>query len=130
MVDSTGAKVGTVSDVYVDDETDQPDWLAVKTGMFGTKVSFVPIEGASFDGDRVVLAFDKEVIKDAPRIDADGELSVEDEQELYAYYERGYTPHTGRNPLPAPTMDTAAPLSDAARRDRDASWCVPRRNCR
>lgn len=120
VIDSAGAKVGTVSDVYVDDETSQPDWLAVKTGMFGTKVSFVPIQGARLDGETVAVAFEKEKIKDAPRIETDGALSVDDERELYAYYGRGYEAHSGRGPLPVPTMDTAAPVRDA-RRETDAS---------
>ena len=50
-VDSAGDKVGTITDVYVDESTGQPDWLTVSTGMFGSKVSFVPIEGARLSGD-------------------------------------------------------------------------------
>src|ERR1700710_1935037 len=95
VMDSTGSKVGTVTDVYVDNETNQPDWLAGSTGLFGTKVSFVPVDGARADGDNVMVAYDKGKIKDAPRTDADGSLSIEEEQALYAYYGGGYTPHPG-----------------------------------
>src|SRR3954447_4969785 len=102
VMDPAGDKVGTVTDVYVDNETGQPDWLAVSTGLFGTKVSFVPIDGARRDGEDVVVAHDKDMIKGAPRTDADGALSIEEEQALYAYYGRGYTPHTGGDAAAAP----------------------------
>ena len=107
VMDSTGGKVGTVTDVYVDNETNQPDWLAVSTGLFGTKVSFVPVDGARADGDNVMVAYDKDKIKDAPRTEADGSLSIEEEQALYAYYGRGYTPHTGGDTLAPPTAAPA-----------------------
>ena len=45
-VDPDGDKIGTIFDVYLDNDTDQPEWLAVNTGLFGSKVSFVPIAGA------------------------------------------------------------------------------------
>ena len=112
VVDHSGAKVGTVTDVYVDDQTGQPDWLAVSTGLFGTKVSFVPIDGARDDDDAVVIAFDKDTIKDAPRIDADGALSIEEEQTLYSHYGRSYTPDSAR-----PDMVTPRITSDTSRRD-------------
>jgi uncharacterized protein (TIGR02271 family) len=114
-VDSAGDKVGTITDVYVDNETGQPDWLAISTGMFGSKVSFVPVEGARVSGDDVVVGFDKSKIKDAPNTEADGQLSVEEEQTLYAYYGRGYQP--------VPETSTAAPAttpttsSDTSARD-------------
>jgi len=105
VIDPSGSKVGTVTDVYVDDQTKQPDWLAVSTGLFGTKVSFVPIEGARVERDDVVVAYDKEMIKDAPRVEADGALSVDEEQTLYAHYGRSYAPYTGGE---APSSDDDA----------------------
>jgi uncharacterized protein (TIGR02271 family) len=62
----------------------------VSTGLFGTKVSFVPIDGARLAGDDVVVNYAKDVVKDAPRVDADGQLSIEEEQTLYSYYGRSY----------------------------------------
>ena len=94
-IDPSGSKVGTVTDVYVDDQTKQPDWLAISTGLFGTKISFVPLDGARVDGDDVIVAYDKETIKDAPRTEADGALSVEEEQSLYAHYGRSYAGPSG-----------------------------------
>src|SRR3712207_7030447 len=41
---------------------------------------------ATFTGDRIQVPFGKEQVKSAPQIDADGELSPEEEEELYRYY--------------------------------------------
>ncbi|MBA3286611.1 MAG: PRC-barrel domain-containing protein, partial [Acidimicrobiia bacterium] len=91
VVDNGGSKIGTVADVYVDDQTGQPAWLAVTTGLFGTKVSFVPLQDAELYGDDVVVAYDKSLVKDAPRAEADGHLSPEDEAALYAHYSQSLT---------------------------------------
>jgi uncharacterized protein (TIGR02271 family) len=88
-IDPDGTKIGKISDVYVDDETGRPEWLAVKTGLFGTHVSFVPLEGATADGDDIRLAFSKDVVKDAPHADPDGHLEPAEEQALYRHYRGG-----------------------------------------
>ena len=84
-VDADGDKVGTISDVYVDNQTSQPAWLAVTTGMFGTKVSFVPIADAYLDGDDIVVAYSTDHIKAAPNVEADGQLSEAEVDDLYAH---------------------------------------------
>src|SRR5829696_4310613 len=85
-VDRTDSKVGTVADVYADDQTGQPEWLAVNTGLFGTKLSFVPLTGAEVYGDTVFLSYDKDLVKDAPKVDADGHLDPDQEEALYSHY--------------------------------------------
>ncbi len=103
-VDADGEKVGKVFDVYVEDDTGQPEWLAVSTGMFGSKVSFVPIAGAEVVDDDVQIAFTKAQVKEAPRAEADGQLSAEEEDALYAHY--------GRQPAaPAPSSGSPKPTS-------------------
>jgi uncharacterized protein (TIGR02271 family) len=79
-------KIGEIADVYLDRQTEQPEWLAVKTGLFGTKVSFVPIQNASGSGGQVTVPYDKDQVKNAPNADADGELSPEEERRLYDHY--------------------------------------------
>jgi uncharacterized protein (TIGR02271 family) len=90
VVGPDGDKVGTVEDIYLDRETDQPEWAAVKTGLFGSKVNFVPIDDAQLSGDELRVGYDKSMVKDAPNVEADGELSPGEEQELYRYYGRSY----------------------------------------
>lgn len=80
---SDGAKIGTAVQVYADDETGQPEWVTVRTGLFGTKESFVPLADASVSGDRITVQYDKAFVKDAPSIDEEGHLSEDQEQELY-----------------------------------------------
>ena len=82
VIDPDGDKIGTVFDVYIDNATDQPEWLAITTGLFGTKVSFVPIAGAAFAGDDLQLGYAKGLVKDAPNADADGQLSPDEEAAL------------------------------------------------
>jgi uncharacterized protein (TIGR02271 family) len=84
--DTSGDKIGKVGAIYYDDATDQPSWVTVNTGLFGTKETFVPVQGADLSGDRVTLPFDKARIKDAPNIAEDGHLSPEEEEQLYRYY--------------------------------------------
>ena len=57
-VDSDGNKIGSIDEIYMDAETGRPEWLAVKTGMFGSKVSFVPIAQASESNGDVRLPYD------------------------------------------------------------------------
>ena len=87
---SDGDKVGTVGQIYLDDETGQPEWACVNTGLFGTSESFVPLSDASFEGDRLVVRHSKEKVKGAPKISDTGHLDPDEERELYEYYGRSY----------------------------------------
>ena len=62
----------------------------MNTGLFGMNESFVPLQGAQFGGDRVTLAYDKATIKDAPNVDGERHLDVEEEQQLYRHYGLDY----------------------------------------
>jgi hypothetical protein len=99
VYDDHGNKLGSIKDVYYDDVTGRPEWIAVGTGLFGANVSIVPLagaiiqrevkEGEEYDPDadeRLVLAYDKAMIKDAPNFDPEGHLTATDEQELYRHY--------------------------------------------
>ncbi len=86
LLDSDGDKIGEIVDVYLDRRTNEPEWLAVKTGLFGTNVSFVPIAQAAATGDGVTVPFGKARVRDAPNAEADGELSADEERRLYDHY--------------------------------------------
>jgi sporulation protein YlmC with PRC-barrel domain len=89
MVDADGDKIGTIENVYLDRQTGEPEWAAVKTGLFGLKHSLVPIRDAEPSGDgQVRVPFQKEQVKDAPRVDPDDDLSEEEERKLYEHYGR------------------------------------------
>ena len=84
--DPAGEKIGKVSQVYLDDQTGTPEWVTVRTGLFGGKESFVPLADADLRGDDLVITTDKATVSGAPRVDEDGHLSEEQETELYRYY--------------------------------------------
>jgi uncharacterized protein (TIGR02271 family) len=97
-VDRDGDKIGTIEDIYLDRQTGEPEWATIKTGLFGSNVSFVPIQEATAEGDAVRLPYEKGQVKDAPNFDADGELSTEEEQRLYQHYGRSdYGEWTGED---------------------------------
>jgi uncharacterized protein (TIGR02271 family) len=89
---SDGDKIGEVGQVYLDDETGRPEWATVRTGLFGTKESFVPLAQSSQTDDGLTVPYDKSTVKDAPRVDADqGHLSQSEEAELYRHYGLEYS---------------------------------------
>jgi len=125
---SDNEKVGKVGQVFLDDQSGEPEFLTVNTGFFGTSESFVPAHNATLDGDRVVLGFTKDVIKDAPKVELDGgHLDETEEQRLYAYYNMGGRSSSGTdfdndremassgNMATAPAgHDTSGPTTDDA----------------
>jgi uncharacterized protein (TIGR02271 family) len=92
-VDPQNDKIGKVSQVYIDQDTEQPRWVSVRTGLFGTSESLIPLDNANWDGDGLHVGYDKARVKDAPRVDADRELSTEEQEQLYSYY--GLSGRTG-----------------------------------
>ena len=83
LIDGEGEKIGKIDELYYDEQGGQPEWALVSTGLFGTKKSFVPIRSASPAGEDLKVPVSKEQVKDAPRIDADQELSESEERELF-----------------------------------------------
>lgn len=84
---SDGNKIGEIGQIYLDDTTGRPEWVTVKTGMFGNKESFVPVAESQFSDDGLRVPYNKDVVKDAPRVDTDqGHLSPDEESELYRHY--------------------------------------------
>lgn len=89
VYDAEGEKIGSVSRVYLRDETGKPSWITVKSGFFGLRESLVPMGGVDIGGDELRVPFSKDVIKGAPQVDADDHLSPAEEEELHSYY-RGH----------------------------------------
>jgi uncharacterized protein (TIGR02271 family) len=89
---SDGAKIGTIGQVFLDDQTGDPVFATVNTGLFGMSETFVPLDDAAVtDGGRIDVGFDRDRVKGAPQVSPDaGHLSPEDEQTLYDYYGLSY----------------------------------------
>ncbi|MFJ7103426.1 DUF2382 domain-containing protein [Streptomyces albogriseolus] len=88
VYDGDGNKIGDAKHVFLDDASGRPEWVTVKTGMFGSSESFVPIRDASMVQDHLEVPYDKDKVKGAPSVDIDagGHLSVDEEHRLYEYY--------------------------------------------
>ncbi len=116
VVDNDGDKIGKMDEIYLDAETGQPEWGLINTGLFGSKSTFIPLAGAAPQGEDVKVAHDKATVKDAPGIDPDGELSHEEEAELYRHYGMAYSGTSGAGNVETPTTghDTSGPSTDDA----------------
>lgn len=90
VYDTQGDKIGSVGQVYLDDATNEPTFVTVKTGLFGMKETFIPLNQATQAQDGITVPFEKDFIKDAPNVDADGSLTPEEEQRIYEYYSLDY----------------------------------------
>ena len=115
VLSGDGEKIGSIGQVFVDNEAGQPSWVTVRTGLFGMSESFVPLEGARLEGNDIVVPYNKNQVKDAPRIDADRPLEPAEEDRLYQHYRMD----SGRTYTDADTADAAsATRQDASGTDR------------
>ncbi|MHA7240560.1 DUF2382 domain-containing protein [Arthrobacter sp. TMS1-12-1] len=115
VVGSDGEKIGSIGQVYLDDQTGEPSWVTAKTGLFGTSESFIPLQGADLEGHDVRVPYSKHQVKDAPRIESDGNLSPEEEDRLYRHYEIG----GGTSGYTDTTRTTTGTAGTAGLTDRD-----------
>jgi stress response protein YsnF len=124
--DADGDKLGTVEHFFVDDRTGEPSWVALMTGLFGTRTSIVPVQSAGFADGRLVLPVTRDAVRAAPDVGRGGHLSPDDEAQLRRHYglEAGGTGEPAGTPddtarIPAGAApDSAAP--DRAAPDRAA----------
>jgi stress response protein YsnF len=113
---SDGDKLGTVEAFFVDDRTGEPSWVAVSTGLFGTRHSIVPAVDATFDDGTLHVPVTSEAVKSAPSM-AREHLDPADEEALRRHYGLGGTqpiaavpvPGTPRHAAPVETTDVDAP---------------------
>ena len=127
LYDRDGDKIGKIEEIYLDAETNEPEWALVNTGLFGSKSTFVPLKEASQDGGTLRVPYEKSQVKDAPNMDADGQLSQQDEAALYQHYGLDYSESRSDSGLPeggsgagvdtdreAVGHDTSGPTTDNA----------------
>ncbi|UQN15645.1 PRC-barrel domain-containing protein [Gulosibacter sp. ACHW.36C] len=119
VFDKNGAKIGRVGQVYLDDQTQEPNWVTVKTGMFGTKEFFIPLDEAEQTEKRITVPYEKAKVHGAPFTEIDQNLSPEEEDELYNYYEvPGRTTTEG-------TLNVADPNDDAPKQKAEPETIAP-----
>jgi len=93
LLDCNGEKIGKLQDVYVDVETDAPQFATVKEGFIGRHLTFVPLGGVQIGPDDLQVAVTRDQVRAAPNLEMHGdELSQGDESKLYHHFELNYTP--------------------------------------
>ena len=93
LIDVDGERIGKLQDVYVDVETDVPQFATVKEGVIGRHLTFVPLGDIRVGPDELRVTVTKEQVRSAPDIEMHGEeLSQSDESTLYHHFELNYTP--------------------------------------
>jgi hypothetical protein len=86
VIDMDGEPVGHAEDLYADDRSGEPAFLLVRGGRFGNKLHFVPLDGASLEGEKIRLGHTVEQVNSAPHISADEHLTRDEERRLFAHY--------------------------------------------
>jgi uncharacterized protein (TIGR02271 family) len=122
-VDVNGEKIGNVGQVYFDEVDGGPEWVTVKTGLFGMRESFAPLHRSAVRGDQLVLAVSKQLVNDAPNVEDDGHVDEAESTALYRHYADYLRPgrqdsYAGADPAEAGYADMARP---GAQQGRDAS---------
>ncbi|MET4061729.1 uncharacterized protein (TIGR02271 family) [Arthrobacter sp. UYP6] len=112
-----GDKIGAVGTFYLDDQTNEPAWVTVNTGLFGTNESFIPLSEATVEGVDVLVPYSKDEVKNSPQVESDGSITPEEEVTLYRYY--GFTYDDGS--ADATTMDAGTMTETGTRMETDAS---------
>lgn len=117
MVDRDHNSIGKVVDIYLDNQTGQPEWAVVRTGLLGMRSSFVPLAEATEVDDQVQVPHPRTQVKEAPSIEPDGQLSAAEEAQLYRHYGLDYDTATldgapANHPDPESAGPPQAPASE------------------
>jgi hypothetical protein len=108
VVTTSGDKIGSIGQIYLDDQTGEPSFVAANTGLLGTSQSLIPLRDATIrDG------YDKDMVTNAPLLEDDeGSLSRGQEEKLYDYYGISYDA-TERGAAWTPGEDLGTTTGDA-----------------
>ncbi|MDA0184378.1 PRC and DUF2382 domain-containing protein [Solirubrobacter phytolaccae] len=85
VLDRDGEKAGTLGALYLD-EDDRPAYAGVQTGLFRRRESIVPLDGARPLDDDVQVPYTLDQIRSAPNVDADVNLTDDEQDQLAAHY--------------------------------------------
>ncbi|WP_314173608.1 PRC-barrel domain-containing protein [Streptomyces winkii] len=84
-LDSSGCKIGTIGEVYLDDATGEPEWAAVRTGLF-RREALVPLEPSELVGGVLRVPFERALVRSTPVLGVGRHLSPRQELQLYLHY--------------------------------------------
>jgi uncharacterized membrane protein YqjE len=86
LLDRTGEKVGTIEEIFLVEETGSPEWALVKLGRLRSHTTLVPLTSAEPVDDGIKVGYEKDVVSDAPQIEADKEPSEQEVDAVYRHY--------------------------------------------
>lgn len=88
VVDQEGADLGEIKDVYGLGDDGEPMWVTVEasSGSEGGKLVFVPMARLREQGGDLSVPYSAEHVQDAPEVEAEDEVSEEDDRKLRDYY--------------------------------------------
>jgi uncharacterized protein (TIGR02271 family) len=97
VLDVDGEKIGKVDDLFLD-ENDQPEYIGVKMGFFGTSSTLIPMDIATVDDSQGFIQVNqpKSMVKDGPHFNDDHEITPEYENQVRSYYGLGAASGTDR----------------------------------
>jgi sporulation protein YlmC with PRC-barrel domain len=86
VVDRDGRKIGVFDEIYLDEETNEPAWAAVKTGTLRLRRRVMPVGDAEYSDEAVRVPFTKDQVRSAPSIDSDGWVTERDQAAILRHY--------------------------------------------
>jgi stress response protein YsnF len=114
VVDRDGETIGTLKEIYLD-ESERPNWGSIHTGLFGLRQTFAPLGEARSEGDQLRLPYERDRVRDAPNIEPDVQLTVEEEQQLYRHYGLETAAGGGEPDVAAAVGSPSPPASEPTR---------------
>ena len=101
VVNDLDEQLGAVAGLFVDDESETPTWVAVRSGLFGRHHALVPLAQSRWEDGRLFVPYTSDDLAAAPHGDPGVALDAEQERVLFEHYNVGYRdrdrpgPHTG-----------------------------------
>jgi hypothetical protein len=86
LLDRDGDRIGTIEEILLVEETGSPEWALVKLGRLKTRTTLVPIADAQPVDEGVRVGVGKDVVEQAPPIDADAAESDDEVRAVYRHY--------------------------------------------
>lgn len=85
-LDTQDDRIGEVSQVYVDEQTERPTWASVRLGLLSGAEVLVPLGDAEWDDRSLHVAVERQAAREAPRKETDEPLTVGEQERLFTHY--------------------------------------------
>jgi uncharacterized protein (TIGR02271 family) len=118
VLGSDGEKIGSIKEIYEDGQTGKPEWALISSGLFGMRSHFVPLAGAAPSGEDVTVNATKDQVASAPSVENDGQLSEDEERNLFEHYG---VPYTNEGSVTAEGAPAGGGQADAGSNGHDTS---------